>query len=135
MRRLAPVVLAALVALSGCGGPSPELFEVERSGRYKNANVTLTVSDGGTVACNGGEPTALDAEQLLEARALARGLEAQAALAISLPAEKNSNTRYSVRTSAGTVAFSDTSRGRTPEFNRLIAFSADVTENVCKLER
>ena len=134
MKRLVPAALAAAI-LAGCGGPSPELFEVQRSGRDENANVKLVVSDGGTVTCNGGESKALDADQLLEARELARDLEAQAALAISLPAEKNSNTRYSVKTSAGTVAFSDTSRGRTPAFNRLIAFTAATAENVCKLER
>lgn len=137
MRR-APATLAltaaALVA-TACGSPSPDLFDVNRTGRDKNANVRLIVSDGGTVTCNGGEPKAIDAEKLLDARALARDLGAQAALSIELPPEKTSTLRYRVRVGSGTVAFSDTSRGRPPTFDKLAAFTTDVVENVCGLER
>ena len=128
------LVLAALVA-GGCGSPSPDLFQVERKGRDRNANVRLVVSDGGTVKCNDAPPVALDGKRLLRARELARQVAAQAALAIQLEAAKDSTLRYSVRTEDGTVAFSDTSRGRPKSFDQVVAFTADVTENVCKLER
>ena len=133
MRRAA-AALAALT-LAGCGTDSPDLFEVRRSGKDRAANVRLVVSDGGTVSCNGAKAKALSGDQLLEARDLARGLEAQAALAIELPAEKNSTLRYVVRTSSGRVAFSDTSRGRPRTFDRLVAFSKAVIEDVCKISR
>jgi hypothetical protein len=125
----------AAAALAGCGTESPDLFAVERSGKDKNANVDLVVSDGGTVTCNGGKPKALPGKMLLDARELARDLEAQAALSIDLPAEKNSTLRYVVRTEAGKVSFSDTSRGRPKTFDRLVVFSKDVIEDVCKIER
>jgi hypothetical protein len=129
-------LLAALaLGAAGCGTPSPDLFDVNRTGPDKDANVRMVVSDGGTVRCNGGEPKALDAERLLEARQLSRDLASQAALAIELPPEKNSNLRYRVRVAGGAVAFSDTSRGRPRTFDRLAAFTTHVVENVCKIER
>jgi hypothetical protein len=129
-------VLALVAAgLAGCGTPSADLFEVDRSGKDKNANVNLVVSDGGTATCNGGKPKALPGDMLLDARELARDLEAQAALSIDLPAEKNSTLRYVVRTQAGKVEFSDTSRGRPKTFDRTVAFTKTVIEDVCGIER
>ena len=49
---LAALVLAA-PGVAGCGTPSPDLFEVRRSGQDPNANVTVVVNDGGHVTCNG----------------------------------------------------------------------------------
>lgn len=135
VKTAAPLVLAAGLLFAGCGSPSADLFEVERTGADKNANVTLLVSDGGTVTCNAGKPIPIDAQRLLEAREIARDLEAQAALGIQLDAPKDSILRYVVRSGAGTIEFSDTSQGRTKEMNRVVAFTSAVTEDVCKLER
>ena len=38
-----PLLLALLV--TGCGGPAADLFEVQRSGTDRNANLTLLVSE------------------------------------------------------------------------------------------
>lgn len=95
----------------------------------------LVVNDGGTVTCNRGEPIALPGKGLLDARELARDLETQASLSIELPPGPRSSLRYVVRVSNGRIAFSDTSADRPAAFNRLVAFSADVIENVCKIER
>jgi len=134
VRRAALATLATL-ALAGCGTDSPDLFEVRRSGEDPAANVRLVVSDGGTATCNGGEAKALPGDMLLEARQLARDLDKQAALSIELPAEKNSTLRYVVRTEAGRVAFSDTSRGRPRTFDRAVAFTKKVVEGLCGIER
>ena len=133
MRAATAIVLA--LAASGCGTPSPDLFEVTRSGRDPNANVRLLVSDGGFVTCNDSQPKAIDGPRLLEARDIARALNEQATLAIDLPPGEGATLRYRVKTEAGSVSFSDRSEGRPLAFNRLIAFTADVAENVCKLER
>jgi hypothetical protein len=125
----------ALVLLAGCGAPSADLFEVVRSGKDKNANVRLLVSDDGTVRCNRGKPLAMGAKRLLDARQLARDLDKQAALGLELPRGPGSILSYRVRLEAGTVGFSDTSRGRPATFNRVAAFSADVIERVCKITR
>lgn len=121
--------------LAGCGGKSADLFEVMRSGADPNANVDLVVNDGGTVSCNHAKAVALPGKRLLDARELARQLEKQAALSIELPEEPDSILRYVVRTSNGRVAFSDTSPNRPKAFDQLVAFSKDVIENGCGIER
>ena len=63
------VLCAAALAGTGCGGPAADLFEVTRTGTDRNANLTLLVSDDGTVTCNGrrhpvpGPDTGLRAER------------------------------------------------------------------------
>jgi hypothetical protein len=133
--RRAVAAVAAALALAGCGGESADLFEVQRSGEDPNADVDLVVNDGGTVTCNRGEPIGLPGKLLLDARELARDLEEQASLSIELPPGPGATLRYLVRVSNGRVAFSDTSKDRPAAFDRLVAFSADVIENVCKIER
>lgn len=136
MRRPAPIAMLAAVAsaAAGCGTPSPDLFEVRRSGSDRNANVTVVVSDGGTVTCDG-RRHALDAKRLLRARELVRDLAPQAELHLELPAGPGSDLSYRARTEAGRVAFSDTSPGNPKSFQALAAFTKDITERVCGLER
>ena len=135
MRRAA-VALAALALLAtGCGAPAGDLFEVVRSGADRNANVRILVSDDGSVRCNKGKPKPMGAERLLTARQLERDLETQAALGLELPKGRGAILSYSARLEAGTVSFSDRSRGRPGSFNRLVAFTSDVAKGVCKLKR
>ena len=122
------------VAIAGCGTPPPDLFSVERSGPDRNANVDLVVSDGGSVSCDG-EEHPLDAERLLRARQLVRDLSPQAELGIELPPGPGSQLSYRVAMEAGSIAFSDRSRGVPATFLRLAAFTKDVIERVCGIER
>jgi hypothetical protein len=133
VRWIAPA-LALAVAAAGCGTPPPDLFEVKRTGEDRNANVDVVVNDGGSVSCNGKEHP-LDADRLLRARQLLRDLEPQAELHLELPPGPQSQLRYRVRMEAGTVAFADTSRNNPRSFLALAAFTKDVTEDVCGLER
>jgi hypothetical protein len=132
--RGAVAVLLATAALAGCGAESPDLFEVRRSGADRPANLTLVVSDGGTVTCNGTRHT-LDADRLLRARELERELSEQAELGLELPAGPGAVLSYRVRMEAGTIAFSDTSRGSPRSFLALAAFTKDVAEDVCGIDR
>lgn len=131
--RRCAAALAAL-ALAGCGTESPDLFEVRRSGPDPAANLTMIVSDGGTVTCDG-EQHALDDERLLRARELERALSEPAELGIELPPGPGADLSYRVRLEAGTVAFSDTSRGNPQPFFELAAFTKDVAERVCGIIR
>jgi hypothetical protein len=132
VRRAAIAALATVLA--GCGSPPPDLFAVERSGADANANVTLVVSDGGHVTCDG-EEHALDADRLLTARQLERELSPQAELGIELPPGPRSDLSYRVSMESGTIAFSDTSPGVPRTFLRVAAFTKDVVERVCGIER
>ena len=132
MKRVA--VAAAAILLAGCGTPPPDLFSVERTGPDRNANVDLVVSDGGSVTCDG-EEHPLDADRLLTARQLVRDLSPQAELGIELPPGPGTDLSYRVSMEAGTVSFSDRSRGVPRTFQRVAAFTKDVTERVCGIER
>jgi hypothetical protein len=131
VRRLAAL---ALIALAGCGTASPDLFEVTRSGSDPKANLTLVVNDGGHVTCNG-EQHELDADRLLRARELSRKLSQQAEVGLELPPGPGANLSYRVRLEAGSVGFSDTSRGNPQAFNEVAAFTKDVAERVCGIVR
>ncbi len=128
------VAAALILVLTGCGTASPDLFEVRRSGPDRAANLTMVVNDGGTVSCNG-ERHGLGAERLLRARELERTLSEQAELGIELPPDPRADLSYRVRLEAGTVAFSDTSRGSPQAFYELAAFTKDVAERVCGIVR
>ena len=132
MRRLAALLACTVVA--GCGAPAADLFEVRRSGSDRNANLTLLVSDDGTVTCNGRKHP-ISGDRLLEARQLARELSPQAELNLALPAGPNPVLSYRVRLEPGEVSFADTSRPLPQSFTKLTAFTADVTENVCGITR
>ena len=134
MRRRAAALLALAALAAGCGTPPPDLFEVKRSGQDRNANVDIVVNDGGSVTCNGKEHP-LEADLLLRARQLLRDISPQAELHLELPPGPRSQLRYSARMEAGTVSFSDTSKGNPKSFLELAAFTKDVTEDVCGLER
>jgi hypothetical protein len=131
-RALLASLLAAL--LVGCGSRPPDLMVIQRSGADPNANVELLVNDGGTVTCDGKEHE-LDAERLLTARRLVDDLERQAELGIELPPGPGTQLSYRVTMEAGTIAFSDRSEGVPSTFQRLAAFTKDVTERVCGIER
>ena len=135
MRRAAAGLAALVLLAAGCGSPSADLFEVVRSGKDRNANVRLLVSDDGTVRCNKQKPVPMGAERLLTARQLARDLEKQAALGLELPTENGSILSYKVRLEAGTIAFADRSRGVPKSFSRVAAFTSDVARRVCKITR
>ena len=132
MRR---AVLLLALTLAGCGSPAPDLFEVKRSGADRNANLTLLVSDDGTVTCNGGKRTPISNETLLRARELERDLSEQAELHLVLPPGPNAVLSYRVRMQAGTLGFADTSRPLPDAFARLTAFTSDVTERECGIVR
>jgi hypothetical protein len=130
----AAAAILLVIAAAGCGAPSADLFEVRRSGPDRPANLTMVVNDGGRVTCNGKEHE-LDPKYLLEARELTRELSKQAELGVELPPGPGANLSYKVRMEAGTVAFSDTSRGNPHSFDELAAFTKDVSERVCGILR
>jgi len=132
VRRAAALLVLALLA--GCGARPADLFLVERSGADPAANVEMVVSDGGSVTCNGKEHK-LDGDRLLRARAITRELAEPAELGLELPPGPGANLSYKVTLEAGHVAFSDTSKGNPQAFFELAAFTKDVTERVCGINR
>jgi hypothetical protein len=123
-----------LLLAAGCGGPAGDLFEVERSGADRAANITLVVSDDGFVTCDGAKKE-LPPDLLLRARRLARDLSVQAELNLTLPAGPNPVLSYKARMAAGTISFADTSRPLPKSFTELTLYTKDVAERVCGINR
>jgi hypothetical protein len=127
-------LLLTACLLAGCGTPGADLFEVVRTGADRNANLTLLVTDDGSVTCNG-KRHEVPGETLLEARELTRALSEQAELNLSLPPGSNPVLTYRVRMESGTISFSDTSRPMPESCAQLTAFTKHVGEDVCGLAR
>jgi hypothetical protein len=134
---------ATVVLLAGCAGgtPSADLFVVTRSGSLPGAKLTLLVSDGGFVRCNGGAEREISSSQLIDARALLRDLAGKPDEDgplddhVTLAPQRNSILRYSVRAEDGTVAFSDTSKGQPQAFYELAQYTREIAKGVCGLPR
>jgi hypothetical protein len=127
-------LLVLTLLLAGCGGPAGDLFEVQRSGSDRAANLTLVVSDDGFVTCNGAKKT-LPPNLLLRARQLTRDLSPQAELNLALPAGAGTVLTYKARMAAGTITFADTSRPLPQSFTELTVYTKDVAEQVCGVTR
>lgn len=138
------LLLAALGAagLAGCGEPSADLFVVTRTGNVPGARLTLLVSDGGTVRCNGGAERQITSDDLIEARKIAREFNGEdadhpgpATQDLNLPPRPGSVLRYEVRSEKGTVTFSDNSSSQTPTMYAAAYFTRALAKRVCGLAR
>ena len=144
-RRPAALALAlaalAVAAVAGCGGPSADLYVLQRSGSIEGAKLRMVVGDGGTVRCNGGKQYEISSAQLIDARAIVDDLNGDekepgpARKSVNLKPGKYTILRYNVRTEFGTVAFSDSSRPQPPVFFALAKLTRDLAKNVCGLAR
>ena len=136
--------LAATQALlaAGCGGPSSDLFAVERAGTVPGARLTLVVDDGGFVRCNHGDRKEISSAQLIDARDIARQLDGEPDKEPG-PAKKNltfaprpgSILRYDVRTEQGSVAFADNSARQPAVLFHVAELTRDLAKQVCGLPR
>ena len=148
MRRLTAIGLAVSAFAAGCGDVrSPDLFVVHRTGSIPGARLTLLMSDSGLVTCNGVAKGDVTSHQLLIARQIVRDLEGLKGNGDGNdtvgPADRNLHLRgrpgsvlsYSVRAEAGTVGFSDNSRGQPRVFSDIQQFTRDIAKKRCGLAR
>lgn len=127
---------AATLTFAGCGSQPPDLFVVQRSGQGAGARLSLVVSDGGTVRCNGGEARDLPSADLLEARDIARTLDEDLRKGRpGPPPGVRPIFRYRVRLPRGSVAFDDTSRPLPVVAQQLQALTRRSAKGVCGLAR
>lgn len=134
MRRSAVLVsaLAAALALAGCFDvKSADLFLLTRTGQ--GSKLTLLVSDGGTVACDGRAPKALNDQLLIAARDLADNLAADAARNLRLPVTPGTIFTYTLKLQGGTVTFSDHDTAHHPILAQAEVFAAEAAQQSCNL--
>ena len=144
MRRTARATVLASLALglgvAGCGGEPGDILFVKRTGSIPGAALELRFTEDGRVACNRGALRELTSAQTIESRAIRRALagkhdDGPATRHVSLAPGPGTILRYEVRLQAGSVAFSDTSRGQPPAFFQTAQLTRDVARGVCRLPR
>jgi hypothetical protein len=140
VRRPPAAVLAACAlaaVLAACGGEAGDLMLVQRSGSVPGAAVQLRFTVDGRVGCSRDAPLRdLPSAQTIDVRAIERALAGDqkpgpATRHVELPPGPGSVLRYRASMEAGSVAFSDTSRGQPPAFFRLAKLTRDVSRGVC----
>jgi hypothetical protein len=131
MRRAALLVL--ILALTGCGLDiqSADLFVLTRTGQ--GHKLTLLVSDGGTITCNGGKQRTLPDRLLLQARDLVNSLSSDARAHLNIPPRPGSVFHYTIRLQAGTVSFPDTAAERHPTLAQAELFALQSAHQACGL--
>jgi hypothetical protein len=129
MRWAAAVIL--LAGLAGCGlnVQSADLFLLTRVGQGKP--LTLLVSDGGTIRCNGGAAKQLPDPLLLQARDLASSLDNDAKAKLHIPPTAGSVASYTIRLQHGTISFPDTAGSDRPELAQAELFTIHAAQGPC----
>ncbi len=136
--------MAVAAAVAGCGGgPPADLFLVARSGTIPAARLSLRVTDDGRASCNRKPLVEISSSDLIAARQAKRDLDGGDEEEDVGPADRNESLppgpgevlRYVVRAEAGTVSFSDTSRGQPPVFRTLAALTRRIAKGPCGLPR
>jgi hypothetical protein len=121
---------AALLLVSGCGGPAADLFAVARSGSVPGADVTLIPSGDGTVRCNGRRHELPD-PLVLTAENLADDLTTPASKALRLPSGPHPVYTYVVSTPSGVFSYSDDSPRQSITLRHLQEWVLTVVRTVC----
>jgi len=134
-RRAAPLVLLALTlaALSGCGldVQSPDLFLLTRTGQ--GSKLTMEVSDGGTIRCNGSKPKPMSDAMLIQARDLSDNLANDAGANLSLPPRPGTIFDFRIKLQQGTITFSDRDTSGHKVLAQAELFAVQAAQQVCGL--
>jgi hypothetical protein len=125
-------VLGALL-LSGCGlnVTSADLFVLTRTGQGQT--LTMLVSDGGTIRCNGGHTRPLSNALLLRARDIASSLDKDVKAHTKFPSKPNTVFSYKVQMQDGTLSFADTSAAGHQELAQAELFAVQAAQSACRI--
>jgi hypothetical protein len=132
MRPAVVVSLLAVILLSGCGlnVTSADLFVLTRTGQGQK--LTMLVSDGGTIRCDGGRTRALPNALLLQARDIASSLDSDVKAHRTFPPKPGSVFTYRVELQDGTLTFADTSAtAKHQELSRAELFAVQAAQSGC----
>lgn len=132
--RLALAVVCSAVFLAGCGlnVQSPDLFLLTRTGQGKP--LTLLVSDGGSIRCNGGGASKqLPDPLLIQARTLASDLDKDAKAKLHIPPGRGSVAFYAIRLQDGSISFPDNAAAQHRELAEVELFTVRAAQQACGL--
>jgi hypothetical protein len=130
----APTAVAAVLAV-GLGGcfdvQSPDLFLLTRTGQ--NSRLTLLLSDGGTIRCDGGKAKAVSNTTLIAARDLSDSLAADAQHRLTIPNVPGAVYYFTIKLQQGTVSFPDRAAAGRTVLARAELFAAQTAQRDCGL--
>lgn len=133
-RTLAGAAMAAAAAmlLAGCFDvQSADLFLLTRTGQ--GSKLTLLVSDGGTIRCNGGKAKSISNTALITARDLSENLATDAQNKLTIPQAPGSVYYYRIRLQQGTIAFPDRASATHHLLGQAELFAAQAAQRECGL--
>ena len=130
MKALAAAIALASV-LTGCGlnVQSADLFVLTRTGQGKT--LSMLVSDGGTISCNGAARKRLPDRLLIDARQLASDLDADAKARLRIPSRPGTVFTYTIKLQNGTISFPDSAGTQHAELARAQLFALQAAQGPC----
>jgi len=125
----AAVGLSLIAAGCGVNVQPADLFLLTRTGQGKP--LTLLVSDGGTIRCDGEPARALADPLLLAARQLAGDLDTDVKMKLRITPAPGSVYTYTVKLQDGTLTFPDTAAAKHSELARAELFTVQAAQGPC----
>jgi hypothetical protein len=125
-------VAAAALALTGClDVRSADLFLLTRTGQ--GSKLTLLVSDGGTIRCNGAKSRPISNSALIAARDLADNLSSDAQEGLTIPKGSGSVYYFTIKLQQGTVSFPDRAAAGRKALAQAELFATQTAQRECGL--
>ena len=125
-------VAGMALALTGClDVRSADLFLLTRTGQ--GSKLTLLVSDGGTIRCNGGKAKPVSNTTLISARDLADNLANDAQAKLTIPKRPGSVYYFRIRMQQGTVSFPDRAAPGRKALSQAELFATQAAQRDCGL--
>ena len=127
--RLLGALSATALAACGLNVQSPDLFLLTRTGEGKP--LKMLVNDGGTISCNGGKQRQLADSLLIQARAIASDLDADAKAKLHIQPAANSVALYTIKLQDGAISFPDTAAAKHHELAETELFAVQAGQQYC----
>jgi hypothetical protein len=133
MRRALATVAAAVAAAvaSGCGGDAGDLMSITVSGGFAPVQHTIVVSGDGRGSCDRGPLKLLPSERVIEAREIEQEVAEQARRAEHYSPNPDAR-RYTLRTKAGVVEWSEGTRGLPSVLPRAQLLALQLDRLLCR---
>jgi len=130
---LGMVAVAALAISAGCGlgVRSADRFLLTRTGQ--GPKLTLVISDGGTVRCNGAKAKPIPDSTLIQARDLADNLANDATAKLTIPNRRGSVYYFRLELQQGTVSFPDTAAAGRKSLAQAELLATQIAQRSCGL--
>jgi len=127
----AGAVGAVTIVACGLNVQAADLFLLTRTGQGRT--LTLLVSDGGTIRCDGAAPKALSDPLLIRARVLAADLDGDARATLRILPGAGSVSSYAIKLQNGSIKFPDTAAQHRHELAEAELFAVQAAHGPCGL--